>query len=67
MQNGRYFVPSGEIRERAPETGWAHTTVKTLLSRLLAKGALNERRVEQASTRPSSRAPKRAGRPSKAS
>ena len=28
--------------ERSPETGWAHTTVKTLLSRLLTKGAVDE-------------------------
>lgn len=38
-----------EVRERAPETGWAHTTVKTLLSRLAEKGAVSEERVGRAS------------------
>jgi len=38
-----------EIRERAPETGWAHTTVKTLLARLVEKGAVSERKQGRAS------------------
>lgn len=31
-----------EIAERLPKKQWAHTTIKTMLSRLVAKGALSE-------------------------
>lgn len=33
-----------DVLERVPETDWAYTTVKTLLARLVEKGALRERK-----------------------
>ena len=44
-------VTARDVREALlAETGWAHTTVKTLLTRLCAKGALGETRVGNASS-----------------
>lgn len=39
-----------DVLERVgPETGWAHTTVKTMLDRLAKKGALREKKRANAS------------------
>ena len=39
-----------QVRERTAETAWAHTTVKTLLARLVEKGAVAQDTAGRASS-----------------
>ncbi len=41
----RYPATAREVAERLePDVNWAYTTIKTILTRLLAKGAVSERK-----------------------
>ena len=42
---GEHPATARELAERLPETvEWAYTTIKTMLSRLVSKGAIEERK-----------------------
>jgi len=40
----RYPATAREVAERLPDNRWAYTTIKTMLTRLVAKSALSERK-----------------------
>lgn len=40
----RYPATAREVAERLPDNKWAYTTIKTMLTRLVAKSALSERK-----------------------
>ena len=40
----RHPATAREVSERLPENKWAYTTIKTMLTRLVAKSALSERK-----------------------